>query len=86
MLAQVAFLNIAYLPMQATHKEVQVLHQATKHRLQVVQRRAKGNVLLRRRSLQKKRGIPLNHTPESWAAFNIANEFPYSTMFERYIC
>jgi hypothetical protein len=31
-------------------------------------------------------GRPENITPESWAVFNIANEFQYSTTFERYIC
>jgi hypothetical protein len=31
-------------------------------------------------------GRPENITPESWAAFNIANEFRYSMTFERYIC
>jgi hypothetical protein len=31
-------------------------------------------------------GIPANITIESWAAFNIANEFKYSTMFKSYIC
>jgi hypothetical protein len=58
-----------------------------KHCLQVVQRRAKGNVLLRQISLQMKRGAyPGTTTRRVGAAFNIANEFPYSTTFERYKC
>jgi hypothetical protein len=28
--------------------------------------------------------IPWNHTLMSWAAYQIANKYPYSTMFERF--
>jgi hypothetical protein len=35
---------------------------------------------------KRRGGIPVNITTESWAAFNIANEFKYSTMFKSYIC
>jgi hypothetical protein len=55
--AQAAVLDVAHLPTRANHKE------ATKHHLQVVQRRAKGNVLLHRRSHQKKWGQTQEHHP-----------------------
>jgi hypothetical protein len=56
---------------------------ATKHRLQA---KAKGNVHMRRRSLQKKRGQPAHLTTVEWAVFNIAEEYQYTMTFERYMC
>jgi hypothetical protein len=48
MAAPAALLHIARVLTQATNKEIQGVHLATKHRLQA---RAKGNVHQRRRSL-----------------------------------
>jgi hypothetical protein len=59
------------------------VHWATKHCLQA---RLKGNVHLRRRSLQKEGDKPTHLTMEEWAALNIAEERTYTMAFERYIC
>jgi hypothetical protein len=61
--ARAAVLDVACLSTRATHKEVQGVHRAMKHSLQVVQRRAEGNVLLHQRNLHKKRGADLRTSP-----------------------
>jgi hypothetical protein len=76
MLAQAAVLDVARLLTRATHKEVQGVHRGTKHHLQVVQRRAKVNVLLRHRSLQMKRGHTLEPHPGELSDLQYSKRVP----------
>jgi hypothetical protein len=52
----------------------------------MVQTRAQTNVLppAPKKPANEEEAIPPNHTKLSWVAYQIADEHPYSTTFERY--
>jgi hypothetical protein len=84
MAAPAALLHVARVPTRVTNKEIQGVHLATKHCLQA---REKGKCpLTPKKPTEEEKDKPAHLTMEEWAAFNIAEEHKYTTVFERYIC
>jgi hypothetical protein len=80
-MAALAAFHLAHVPTRAAHKEVHGVNRATNTASKPGQRAMS---TCTEESLQSKRGAHL--TMVEWAVFNIAEEYQYTTAFERYIC